>query len=575
MREWIKKWMSLWGLGVLALMGCSTPSASDLEVQIQGTRNDDTGNYQYHGGLFKVWVTLDEGVSGEDNVRWKTGKADIAIRNNTTDANGLIASDTVYLHWESLPDSVLILDTTITATSDSTADTTVDTTYEYLDSIAVVIDGEESLVEAVEICNILPKIDSVWMGGIGQIGDSTITLAVHPGERMELAFRFTDAYNTAYPVQNIAWPDEIGSLAVTQQLDTMWTWTWDAPNSLMDTLLPLVLTDKGGYGTREYSLHLVVYNEAGAAWTVSGNELVKFSPGGSEVARVDGGFQEVSEIVVNSNSTVSNKVWVLDAGIGASAIYQFDTYGRLVWADSTTLNSPYSLAVDVESRLLWVSDLASVSGDTLYSSIHRFNLNGSDSVLQEVGTAFSVPGPVRGLSVDQYECTFVWFVSPEMDFVGYIRTGDSTTRIFADSVYAFNRPTAASYDATTGLVWIADSSRVLVMDSAGNVQATITGFTNANSLSAAGGVCWVADIVAGVVYRFAGTLTGSRSISDGLAVDGFIEPASVSTYAADQGVWVADKGAGEVVRLDVSGSRLSGGSGLTLPTLVRVNQVIE
>jgi hypothetical protein len=556
-----------------------------LDVQVQVNKDKVAKAYIYKGGLFKVWIKLEEGVQEPGSIRWKTGKGDIAIRNSDS-LNGLIIADTVYLHWESLPKATMVLDThTVKASSSSGSGsssastsgskdiTVVDTTYRYLDTIAVVVDGKESSIDVIEIMNILPRIDSLWVGGIAQPGDSILTLAVHPGERIDVSFRYTDAFNTEYPVQAIEWPAGMGTLQVKTQSDSIWTWTWSAPNGLLDTILPLILTDKGGFGTREYRLQLIVYDEAGSAWVVSGEELVKFSPKGSEVARVWGPFDEVSDIVLNSNSTIQNKVWVLD--IGSSSIYQYDAYGRLLWKDSSTFQTPYSLAIDVESRLIWVSDMKAITNDTLYSRVRRFSMNNLDSGFTAIGTSYDIPGPVKGLSIDQFERNLVWFVSPEQDYVGFIRNGEAKARIFQGAAYNFNRPSVVSYDPVTGYAWIADSSRVVVVDTSGDVKANITGFEFANSLSSGGGVCWVSDILAGSVYKFLRTTVGSRKVSDGLAVNGFISPASVSTYAVDQGVWVADKGAGEVVRLSSDGTRMGSGSGLTLPTLVRVHQVIE
>jgi sugar lactone lactonase YvrE len=133
-----------------------------------------------------------------------------------------------------------------------------------------------------------------------------------------------------------------------------------------------------------------------------------------------------------------------------------------------------------------------------------------------------------------------------------------------------------SYDPTKGKAWIADSSRVVVIDTSGRVQATITGFKFANSLSAASGVCWVSDAMGGKVYKFEiADVSGRVSASTGLVYDDLIAPWSVSTSAVDGSVWIADKEAGRVVRLDENGNEIATGSGLTLPTLIRVHQVIE
>lgn len=568
-----KRILSLAILGLLLLIGCSkTPEP--VQVSLQGEKSKETGAYAYRGGLFKVWVTLENPVNAISDIRWKTGKGDIAYR--TASGEGSIISDTVYLHWESLPKEIVDIDTI--EVEPNPKDTTqkevtyrYDTTYHYFDTLSVVISGEEHDIGVVEIFNILPKIDSLSLGGISQVGDSTLTLAVHPGERMEIKILFSDAFNKTYPVQTVDWPEGIGTFELKQKSDSIWTWNWNAPNQLLDTVLELEITDKGGYGSRIYRLHFISYDESGSAWVVSGTDLVKFSPEGTEVARIIGKFKEISDLVLNSNSTISNKLWAVD--LAANSISRYDAYGRLEASDSASFKSPFSVAVDVETRLVWVSSLAASTGDTLQSKVQRYTISGA--TLTAFGTAYTLPGSVKGLSVDQFEQAVAWFVSPEEDFVGYVRSGAANATMFRGDPYRFNRPSQVSWDAVSGKAWIADSSRVVVLDTAGNIIASVTGFKFANSLSAAGGVCWVTDIMSGTVYQFPMSLTGVRTVNDGLAVGGFIAPASVSTFSADQGAWVSDKAAGEVVRLDANGNRIASGTGLTLPTMIRVHQVIE
>lgn len=556
---------------LMALDGCVSKKKDEpMAVNILVDRDKSAKAYPYRGGLFKVWVGLSD-VRDIADVRWKTGKADIAYRNSTTE-DGEIVGDTVYLHWESLPKEWVKIDTMKT---DSSGVFAYDTTIRYLDSIGVVVDGEESDLEVVEIHNILPRIDSLGLEGIRQEGDSVLTLAVHPGESIEIEMLFSDAFNLDYPVQEVRWPEGIGNFISKRKSDSLWSWTWEVPNELVDTVLPLILTDKGGYGTREYRLEVVVYGEAGSAWVVSGSDLVKFSPGGREVVRVKGSFSEVSDLVLNSNSAIQNKVWVADLGKGE--ISKYDAFGRLLWKDKGSFNTPYSIALDVEASLVWVSSLDTIAGDVLYSRVQRYKVTEGDSAsIEPIGASYRVAGAVKGLSVDQFERGLVWFVSPEEDFVGFIRGGATEAVVFRDSVYQFNRPSVVSYDPTRGKAWIADSSRVVVIDTSGNVQATITGFKFANSISAASGVCWISDAMAGKVYKFdIEDVSGRVQASSGLIYDELIAPWSVSTSSVDRSVWIADKEAGRVIRLDEDGNEIATGSGLTLPTLIRVHQVIE
>jgi len=523
------------------------------------------GDGLYRGGLYKVWVKLGEPVGSIDQIRWKTGSSNIAQRGTLLDENGLIAVDTVYLAWEQLPKPFVRIDS---VRIDSTR-WKVDSVYFYRDTIAVVVDGVETEPMVIEILNILPRIDSMVVGGVSQEGDSVLVLAAHPGDRLLIEMPFSDAFNSKYRAQ-VEWP-EIGGLVTKQQSDSLWIWEWTVPNeSYMDTTLQLRIFDTGGYGDRFYDLHLVVYTEFASSWVASGNNLVKFSPDGAEVARIDDSLSEVSDLVLNSNT---HKMWVLDRA--ANALHYYDTFGKELYSASDVFQSPLSIAVDVESGYLWVSDIEDPTADILQSRVGRYMLSGGELV--EVGTSYTLAGPIRGLSIDQFQRDLLWFVSPESDFVGYIRDGAATARVFNDrALYAFNRPTMVSYDPVYGVAWIADSSRVLAIDTAGNLRASVVGFGFANSVSAAGGVCWVTDVQAGVVYRFNGNLTGTNlSVGSGIAVSGFLAPTSISAFARDGGAWVSDQGAGRVVRLDASGAWIASGTGLKLPNIIKVHQVVE
>ena len=551
------KWIHLWMLLVVSFMGCSR-SGSDSH-QVSALSSDG----KYRGGLYKVWVHLADPVASADLVRWKTGRAIIAERNQSVDSDGMVETDTVYLAWEELPHPQVILDS---VRLDSVS-WQVDSTYVYRDTLAVVVDGQETDPMVVEIVNILPRLDSLYIGGIAQPGDSVLVMAAHPGDKLEIIMPFSDAFNSNYRPQ-VEWP-EIGGLVNRMMSDSVWKWEWSVPNdSYMDTTLQLRIYDTGGYGDRFYNLRLVIYTEYASAWVASGNHLVKYSPDGAEVVRIENGFTEVSDLVLNSNS---HKLWVLDRA--SNQLRYYDTFGKLLHMDSSTFETPLSIAVDVESGYLWVSDIVDLSASVLQSRVGRYMLNNGS--LQEVGTSFTLDGPIRGLSIDQFQRDLLWFVSPESDFVGYIRDGATAAHVFDDpAVYGFNRPTMVSFDPATGVAWIADSSRVIAIDTAGTVVASVVGFGFANSVSAAGGSCWVTDVLQGNVYRISGSL---RQVNANLPtpITGFLAPTSVSTFARDGGAWVADQGAGRVVRLDASGTWVASGTGLKLPNLVKVHQVVE
>lgn len=546
-------------LSLLCLLSCSRSGSGSPEVH--AVRSDGV----YRGGLYQVWVTLPDGVESLEQIRWKSGKANIELRAQGVDEDGLIVADTVYLAWEKMPKPEVRLDST---KLDSTR-WQVDSVYIYRDTLAAVVDGEETDPIVVEIVNILPRIDSLYVGGISQPGDSVLVLAAHPGDRLEIEMPFSDAFNTNFRPQ-VEMPEGLTGLTSLMMEDSLWKWTWDVPNeSFMDTTLRLRVYDTGGYGDRFYRVHLVVYTEYASSWVASGTNLVKYSPDGAEVARIDDSLSEVSDLVLNSNS---HKLWVLDRA--SNALYYYDTFGRLLLKEEDLFQTPLSIAVDVESGYLWVSDIVDPSANSLQSRVGRYTVSGGKMV--KVGSSYTLAGPIRGLSIDQFQRDLLWFVSPESDFVGYIKDGVDSARIFSDSSYAFNRPTVVSFDPTYGVAWIADSSRILAIDTAGRLRATVVGFNFVNSLSAAGGVCWATDVQAGIVYKFPGNLNGvGLSVGAGTAVNGFLAPSSVSAFARDGGAWVADQGAGRVVRLNASGAVIASGSGLKLPNLVKVHQVVE
>lgn len=540
---------------LLLLLACSDDETSN----VPGIHSE-ANNKKYQGGLMKFWATIPVDIIDEDDVRWKTGAADIAERFIHRDRN-LIDGDTVYLHWEQLPEPKVTLDTT---KNDTGGVVSVDSTYEYFDTISVVVNDVESKGIPIEILNILPRVDSIWQGDRSLAFDSTIVLAAHPGEKIQFALATKDTFNLDFrPV--FEWP-EFGANFTKMMNDTLEMWSIVFPNVEVDSVFEFRVMDTGGYGIRTYLLHVISYREEGTAWVAAGRDLVKFSGSGSEVMRLKDQFRSISDLDIEPNR---HEMFVLDRD--ANAVYYYDTEGRLLGADSSSFVDPLSVAIDVESHFLWVSDLEST--DSVVSRVRKLDIS-DPTQFTETGTAFSIEGPVRGFSINQFERDLLWFVSPESDFIGYIINSRDTAVIFQDG-FEFNRPSMISYDAESGLAWVADSSRVIVVDTSGTVHARITGFEFANSLSAGGGVCWVSDILAGQIIRFEQSLSGTVDKSTGLVYNNLVTPTSVSTFARDRSVWVTDQGTGQVHLIDASGNLVSSATGLKLPKLVRVHQVVE
>jgi DNA-binding beta-propeller fold protein YncE len=132
------------------------------------------------------------------------------------------------------------------------------------------------------------------------------------------------------------------------------------------------------------------------------------------------------------------------------------------------------------------------------------------------------------------------------------------------------RATSIAVDQATGACWIADRShnRVLKLGANGDVLATVTGFRSPRSVSlvAETGDCWAADELQRRVVKLradaSGTVTaGSVKLAE---CGGFDVVWSVAADPAG-GVWVLDKGAGTVVRVNGSGQRTTEVTGFGFP----------
>jgi hypothetical protein len=546
-----------WFLAIVlvVLSSCADEAVPDNRPKVYC----DSHDMKYRGGLLKFWAEWpDTEVESSEQLRWKTGKGQIATRESER-SRDLIVGDTVYIHWEELPTPTVELDTTL---NDTGGVASVDSIKYYIDSIAIIVDDYEAKNVAVEILNILPAFDSLYVAGTVAPADSTILLAAHPGEKINFYYTYRDTFNQDYAPE-VSWPSFGGDVRPLSG-DSLPGWSVRFPNNVLDTNLPLVMRDRGGYGERNYMLHIVSYRESGSAWAFAGGDLVKFSTSGSEILRLKDRFQSVSDLIIDPNL---HRMWILDRE--TNGVYTYNTFGEELGYD-TAFTDPLSVAIDVESNLLWVSDLE--NPDSSVSRIRKFDISNPSEFVEL--SSFSVPGPVRGFAANQYERDFLWFVSPESDFVGYIITGADSAIIF-DEGFDFNRPTMVSYAPESGMAWIADSSRVVVMDTSGTIHARITGFQYANALSAAGDACWISDIMRGEVVRFEQDITGSLTISDGLRVQSLVTPTSLATFGLDGSVWVSDRGLGQVLLFDSDGDLQSAATGLTLPSLVRVHQVVE
>jgi len=537
------------------------------------------GSRTYNGGLFPVWITLKEPVSNLNSIRWKTGSSLIAYRHQAIqiiDANTqLILADTAFLYWKEPPTPYIVIDST---------KETNDTTYFYRDTVFAIVDGLESLPIVIEVKNILPSIKKFTVGDLDQFGDSTLTIAVHENAYMEISIQLEKSFNKALRPK-VTMPEEMGRLKLDGEKsnDTLWVYKWEGPSDTTNKTLSLKIEDSGGYGERLYKVRLIVYTESGSVWVASKNELVKFSSMGTEVARVSSGFKNISDIVVNSND---GRLFVADEAGNFIRIY--NTYGKLLYEDSTLFESPTGIAVGVEgtSAWVWVADTKDKTSDVPVAQLRRFEFSGADSTAK-LGpgiVSYEMSGAVKGLAVDQYNRDFVWFAITESDTVGFTR---AVSAIKTEPKYvilshdtAWQRPSMISYK--NGLAWVADSTRIVAVDPSGKIKAIIKGFRSEPSISACGDGIWASDRESGKVYRFKGPFRGTPAdlkytVSDDgkESYEKFSIPISVSALTTDCSVWIVDKDKHKVVLLDSLGKFKASGIGITSPILGKTLQKWE
>jgi len=610
-----KVWLSLVALLVF-LSSCSREGPEPSWEAESHFGND------YKGGLFPVYITLREPVDNASRVSWSTRWASIAYRKQGTNSKGQITADTAFLHWEKRPPVFEKKDTTKVKKEDGTESLVIVTTPYYRDTIFAIVNNMESLPIVIEVKNILPRIKSITVGGAEKPGDSLLTIAANLGDKLQITLKlekeFEDTFNSAFhPI--VTMPPLMGNPKLNRELssekDLVYVYEWTVPNKeISDSTEYLKIEDSGGFGERLYKVHLVVYTECGSIWVAAEKELVKYSPEGTEVARISqakGDFNSISDISVNSKN---GKLLVTDEAKNSFSIY--DNYGIQLYTKKD-FRSPSGIAIDLDAGYVWVADakaadISTSSGSSSASAtssssvsvsfssssvssvfearLRRFALMSDE--LKEIPTSvvYEMPGPIKGLSINQFQSNFVWFATPKNNKVGF--TVEPPDPKFIEpqlessssesSVNSWKRPSMVSLDPSNGMAWIADSSRVLAIDTSGRVWAKITGFEFVSSVSASKGNVWASDRGGGKgrVYLFKGPFKGtlldtSLTVIKGISIGGFTDPISVSAYIADGGAWVIDKETGMATRLDSLGNKIAFGTGLKQPILGKTLQKVE
>jgi len=524
---------------VVFLLSCSRESEEPLwEPQ------SHLSGKVYNGGLFPVWITLKEPVSDASAIEWRRLRgAEIAKRTQAIDPNtNLIKADTAFLYWETAPQPTIV----ITAKDSNKTDTA----YYYRDTVFAIVNGKESLPIVIEVKNILPRITGISINGLEQPGDSVLTIAAHPGGNLKIEIRLEKPFNKSFHAE-VTMPEIMNGLITKSKSDSLWVYEW-TPNEIIADSSVLKIKDSGAYGERLYKLRIVVYTESGSVWVASANELIKYSPTGTEVARIKDDFNSISALTLNSKD---GTLFVTDESQNFIAIY--NTHGKQLYKNNN-FQSPTGVAFNVEGRNVWVADR---------SGLQRFPFDGNSLGTSDVPND-DILGIIEGLAVNQFESDLTWFAIPKNDIVGYVE--DLTVKYLT---YSWQRPSMVSLAPASGIAWVADSSRVVAIDTSGKVWASIKGFRDAYSVSASGSSVWVSDRVAGKVYRFAGPFRGNLqdtilTVANGIPANyEFQRPVSVSAFTSDGSVWIVDRDAGKTVRLDSLGRVTASGTGLTLPNL--------
>jgi DNA-binding beta-propeller fold protein YncE len=565
-----KVWLSLVAFFVF-LSSCSREGTEPLwEAQSL------SGN-EYKGGLFPVYITLKEPVDNASRISWSTRYARIAHRKQGMNSKEQIIADTAFLYWETPPPLFEKIDS-IQIKKDSIVSWKIDTTRYHRDTVfAIVNNAEESSPIIIEVKNILPRIKSIIVGDISKPGDSLLTIAANLGDKLEIRLLlekpFKNSFNKALHPE-VEMPPFMGNHKLISENDSVFVYEWTVPNKeISDSSEYLKIKDSGGYGERLYKVHLVVYTECGSVWVAAEKELVKYSPAGTEVARIpSASFNSISDISVNSKN---GKLFVVDESKNSFSIY--NNYGKLLYnkSDTNLFKLPSSVAVDLDGSYVWIADAKNSIDASFKSRLRRFSLI-SDSI-QFATVSYDISGPIKGISINQFQSDFVWFAIPKRDTVGFTKGIPDSIKFIPNT---WERPSMVSLDPSNGIAWVADSSRIVAIDTSGKILAIVKGFGFVSSVSANKGNVWASDILSGKVYRFGGPFKGtsqdsSLTIINGRKIDGFIAPISVSAYIADGGAWVIDKEAGMAVRLDSTGTRIASGTGLKLPILGKTLQKVE
>jgi hypothetical protein len=167
----------------------------------------------------------------------------------------------------------------------------------------------------------------------------------------------------------------------------------------------------------------------------------------------------------------------------------------------------------------------------------------------------------------------MWYINSNENNIYLAR---DTGIVLNTTVSGLKHPKLLSYDIDEDQLWVASETALFMISSNGGLLGVIKEFGHISSISAGDGVCWVVDDFKDRVYKLLRTETKTRYISQLKANElsiPFQHPVGVSIIRQeDPGCWVADEGAGSVVKLDGLGIEQARFSGMTSPKSLLINQ---
>jgi DNA-binding beta-propeller fold protein YncE len=271
------------------------------------------------------------------------------------------------------------------------------------------------------------------------------------------------------------------------------------------------------------------------SWVADGRngDLIKLTHDGMHEILRSGAFFNPFRLQID---TQRGYVWILEDFRG-SELGRLDMNGRNA-RRFENIDGPADLAVDKSDGSVWVAD-------TLTNGLMKFNSDGTRTLKNEAYKK------IAALAVHP-QTRDVWALSRDSLRV-FIFSQSGVLRHRAN--VSLQRPRDIDIDGRTGKVWIADGTRVIRLDAAGNSEVLSSpAFRFVYRLSAdeVTGGCWLIDYSAAIGDSRVVKLTPDGALSFS-AITGFDIPESLAANPHDGSCLVADFGNNRLVRVSAGG----------------------